>query len=107
MKSDPADEVDRLVLEEQLSKQSHLLKEAMLKAGDFLGSPPEAMDDAIAMDRPALGQHQEHETTISPVENPVIDQIKSVSFLESEVTETIMMCIAVAALIALPKFLHP
>jgi len=107
VENDPADEVDRLLLEEQLTKQSHLLKEAMLNAGDFLGSSPEAMDDAIAMARPALGKHQEHETTEKPLENPVIDQIKSVSFLESEVTETIMMCIAVAALIGLPQLLHP
>lgn len=103
----PEDEIDRLLLEEELTKQANLLKEAVFEAGEFLGHPPQAMDSAIAMHHPDIHQDENTEKG-KEVENIVVDQIKSFSFLDSEITETIMICLTVAALMIIPQLLlHP
>jgi hypothetical protein len=101
----PEDEIDRLFLEEELTKQANLLKEAALEAGEFLGHPPQAMDSAIALYHPGANQDGGIERARNEAENAVVDQIKSFSFLDSEIIETIMICITVAALMTIPQLL--
>jgi hypothetical protein len=45
----PEDEIDLLLLEQELTMQSNLLKEAILEAGESIGRPPQAMDIAITV----------------------------------------------------------
>jgi len=101
----PEDEIDRLILEEELTKQANLLKEAAFEAGEFLGHPPQAMDSAIALHHPDVNQGGDVECEKNEAEKIMVDQIKSFSFLDSEITETIMICLTVAALMTIPQLL--
>lgn len=68
----PEDEIDLLLLEQELTMQSNLLKEAILEAREFIGRPPQAMDIAITVHDSKPLQVKEPDNQESIAEIPLI-----------------------------------
>jgi len=68
----PEDEIDLLLLEQELTMQSNLLKEAILEAGESIRRPPQAMDIAITVHNSKPIQVEETDNQESIVGSQVI-----------------------------------
>jgi hypothetical protein len=68
----PEDEIDLLLLEQELTMQSNLLKEAILEAGEFIGRAPQAMDIAITVHNSKPLQVKKTDNQESIAEIPLI-----------------------------------
>jgi hypothetical protein len=71
----PDDEIDRLLLEQELTMQSNLLKEAILEGGEFIGRPSQALDLAI-INHSNLVQDKMNENAEGKVKNSIAYESK-------------------------------
>jgi hypothetical protein len=100
----PDDEIGRLLLEEDLNLQARLLKDinnGRKGQEDMMGTPPFAMDGAMAIQHHQTHLNREHSGD-EEKKLALNNQAQAMFALGTGVPEAIMLCLAVAIIMGMP-----